>query len=257
VAPFERRPERLLPRLEVAAPLQHLQPGREPLEQLLGRERPQPRGRQLERKGQAVESLAERVHRFRALERQAERGGPLLEERERIVGAQRRDGEDVFGGELEPLAARDEHGQSIGGREQAYDHAGELGKEMLGVVEQDERPPPLEARRERLLDVDPFVFTDTERLGESGWRLPDVAHGREGHPPQPVEERVRRLGRRLERQARLADAARAQDCEHPHGRILEHCREALQLCLPAEERRCRDGEVRGRESLERREDAVA
>ena len=59
VAPLDRRAQRLLARVDTAAGLEQIQPLREPLDELRGREDSDPRRRQLERERDAIEPAAD------------------------------------------------------------------------------------------------------------------------------------------------------------------------------------------------------
>ncbi len=83
-----------------------------------------------------------------------------------------------------------------------------------------------------------------------------VAQRGERHPPDALRVVVRRGGRRLEREPRLAAAARARQRHEADVVPGEQLADFTQLAVAAEERRRGDRQVRAVEGLQRRELAV-
>ena len=133
VAPVDRRPQRLLPRVGVAATLEQVEALREALEDLSRRERLGARGGELDGERQLVESDAELGDLLARLE-----AGALTEQRHGLGRGERRHRVLDFALDAQELAARHEHVQIGTGAEQRR----QLGRRLdhlLQVVEQQEQ----------------------------------------------------------------------------------------------------------------------
>ena len=97
MAPFDGRPQRPVPGLGVAWPGEQVQPGSDPVEQLLGGEHAQPRGRQLQRQRQPIKPCAQPIQDLRPFHRDARSAGAFAQQPRRIVGGQRRYRYDTLG----------------------------------------------------------------------------------------------------------------------------------------------------------------
>ena len=152
VAPVDRRPQRLLARVGVAAALEEVEPLREALEDLPRRERLRARGGELDRERQVVEARAELGDLVARLE-----PGALAEERDGLGRGERRHRVLDLALDAQELAAGDEQRQVGAGAEQRR----ELGRRLdhlLEVVEQEEQLA--------LADVLGEAVLGAERLGD-------------------------------------------------------------------------------------------
>ena len=96
VAPGDRAPERALARIGVAVPRRDIErgdvePGREPLEELLDREEAEPRGRELQREREPVETIDQGPQRGGRFQRRTECPRSPEEERLGVVRGHHRD----------------------------------------------------------------------------------------------------------------------------------------------------------------------
>src|SRR5438067_6692921 len=91
VAPLDRRAQRLLARVDGAAGLEQIQPLREPLDELFGREDSDARRRQLERERQVLEPRAELRYRGARDEARQRCTRPRQEELRAVLRLERRD----------------------------------------------------------------------------------------------------------------------------------------------------------------------
>ena len=116
VAPLDRRAQGLLPRVDAAAGLQHVEPAREAVEQLRGREHAHARGRELERERQLLEPRAERGNAVGGSERRIGGERAREEELDAFLRAQLGDGIGLLAGQAQHLAARHEQRAGAGRR---------------------------------------------------------------------------------------------------------------------------------------------
>ena len=107
VAPLDRRSQRLLPGVCVAAALEQVEPLREPLQDLLGREHLRAGGRELDREREQVETAAELGDLLARFEL-----GALAEERDSLRFLQRWDLVLDLALHAQELAARAEEGEA-------------------------------------------------------------------------------------------------------------------------------------------------
>ena len=119
---------------------------------------------------------------------------------------------------------------------------------MLEVVEQEQELPPAEESRQ--------VVRGPDRLGKLRRQELGVREARERHPEDTVREAPDELRGDLQREARLAGAARARDGDEPRP-VREQRDELLELTLAADERDRDDGQIGGVERPEGREVALA
>ena len=201
VAPVDRRAQRLLPRVGVAATLEQVEALREPLEDLSRRERLGARGRELDRERQLVEpdaELADLPGRFKT--------GALAEQRHGLGRGERRHSVLDFALDAQELAARHEHVQIGAGVEQRR----KLGRRLdhlLQVVEQQEQLAFADVLGEAVLG--------SQRLGNRLAHQRRVAQRGKADP-----EDARLVGRdercrRLERESSLPRPARARQRHQP------------------------------------------
>src|SRR5690349_22292522 len=98
---------------------------------------------------------------------------------------------------------------------------------MLEVVEQQQERLPRKLRRELLLRA--------ERGTDAGQHELRLVHGRKAHPPDTVVELIDELGRDVESEARLADAAGAGDGDGPRS-VAQQPQNVDRLLLAPDER---------------------
>ena len=240
MAPLDRRAQRLLPRVDAAAGLQHVEPAREAVEQLRGREHAHARGGELERERQLLEPRAERGDAVGGGERRIGGERAREEELDAFLRAQLGDGIGLLAGQAQHLAARHEHVQARARGEQRRDVVGRVGH-VLEVVEHEQ---------ERAVgDVPGDVLLGAERLRDGRQDELRVVERRERHPEDAVREAVGRGARRLQREACLADAARAGERQQARLARAQEVGERVELAGAAEERRRGDGQVGAVEAL--------
>ena len=122
---------------------------------------------------------------------------------------------------------------------------------MLGVVEDQQRSLPGEARGHAFGEVPARLLLDREGLCDRGDEQVRIPQRGQRHPPDAVLERVGGFGRRLDCEPCLA-------CPPGPVRVTSRAlspqqfRDLGQLLLPAEERRRRHREVRAVQRLESR-----
>ena len=199
VRPLDRRPQRLLARVCVAASLEEIEPLREPVENLRGREHAAARGRELERQRQVVEGLAELRHGRVLLD-----GGARAEELDCVPVGQRLDRILDLAAHAQELAARNEQPQVRA----CLDERGQLRRrvdDLLEVVEHEQELALADVVRERALRAD----RPADRVGDER-RISDRG---QADPEDSGHEVWDELAGRLDRQTRLAGAARAREGE--------------------------------------------
>ena len=251
VRPADGRVQRLLAGIGVAAAFQ-IQPAAEPLEQLLGREDRDTRGRELERERKIVEPVAQLGRRSRLAELRAKRAGARREQRGAVVLVERRHRPRMLALQLQPLPAR--HEQLRPARfAKPRDVPRKLRQQVLGVVDQQQRALGGERVGERLLERDSRPLPHVERLRDGVERESRVPKRSERHPPDAVGHVLGHLGRGLQSQTGLPGAARARQRQQPDLVVTQEADDLLQLARTAEKRRRRNGQVRLPQALDRRE----
>ena len=135
--------------------------------------------------------------------------------------------------------------------------ARDLRQQMLGVVDQQERPLRGKCVDERLLDREAGALPHVERLRDRVERERRVAQRGERDPPDAVGNVLGDLGCRLQRQPRLPCPAGARERQQPNVLAAQQADDLVELALAAEKRRRRDGEVRLVQRLQARELGVA
>ena len=118
--------------------------------------------------------------------------------------------------------------------------------QMLEVVEHEQHPP----RGEPAGDV--VVGSQPDRFGDGGPHRPRLTQGGKPGEERPVQEIVRELRRRLQRQPRLPRPAGPGERQQSHPAGHETA-DLCQLPLAAEQRPRRDRQVRPSQRPERRE----
>ena len=131
--------------------------------------------------------------------------------------------------------------------------ARDLRQQVLGVVDQQERPLRGERVDERLLEREAGALPHVERLRDRVERERRVAQRGERDPPDAVGDVLGDLGRCLQRQPRLPRPAGAGERQQPNVLAAQQADDLVELALAAEKRRRRDGEVRLVQRLQARE----
>ncbi len=225
------------------------------------RQEPEPRGGQLDRERQAVEARADVGHRLRVVVGEQEvrprllspldeeahgRGADDVRRRERPVAGlregERRHREHLLAPDLERLPARHENLQSLRALEERGDVAGGL-HHLLEVVEQEQNVPRPELLGERLAQVLPAGDAGSDRLDERLERPGSVAGVRQVDEVDAVGEAVAQIGRGLDGEPRLADAAGAGESHQAHARGAEVLADREQVELPPDQLRGLHGQV--------------
>ncbi len=244
MAPLDRRAQGLLARVDATARLEQVEPAGEPLQELLGREHAHARGRKLEGQRQVLEPCTEFGDRARRCEVRLGGHRTGQEQGAAVFGLQLRHRVGLLAGQPQQLAARDQQPQvRAGGQE-----LGELGRDIgqvLEVVEHEQQP--------LIADVVGEAPFRPDGLRRSREHVGRIAERCEWHPEDAVWIQVAGRARCLQREARLADAARTGQRDEPRVVDGEQRRELGQLALAPEERGRGHGQVRAVEALERRE----
>ena len=149
----------------------------------------------------------------RSRDEQLDRGGVARGAR-RLGQGQRRDRVLVLAVEAQQRPARDQHLQRRRRRRAAGDdRRGRV--DVLEVVEHEQRPARREVVAERLDDRPIGALGDPERVARSRRRRARGPRGRERDEVDAVREAVREVGRGLDREPRLARAARPGERDEP------------------------------------------
>ncbi len=268
VAPGDRAAERLLAFGQVArSGRQDVELVIEPDEDRVRAQQLDARGGKLDRERHPVEPCADRSHRGRVLVGDAEPGAngdrPLDEQTDRRVLTQRdqvdgpipaasRDPLDAGflaqvgrrrqAGDLVLLFARDvQHGTARHDRLHLRGGAQQVGHDrrgcdhLLEVVEDQQEALVTQPVGERFVDRACRALGDAEGGGDARGDEHRVPDGLEGHEEDAIREVVRRPGGELERESRLAGAARAGQGQEPGRR--EQPGRCLDLGVATDERR--------------------
>ena len=155
---------------------------------------------------------------------------------------ERRHGQQTLARDREPLAAGRQDAQSRAAVRQCFDELGHGTDEMLAVVEHKEKVPI----RQILDHGRPHSPTrgsgDRQPRRDSLVELRGVADGGQLNDPHTSWEARQRVGRGLQREARLADPAHAG--QRDDDALVECSRHALEFGLPTHERARLRGQVR-------------
>ncbi len=143
--------------------------------------------------------------------------------------------------------AGDERADAAARAEDGADGRGGV-EEVLEVVEEEQELPPAQESGE--------VVRRADRLRDLGVEERGVGKAGERHPEDAVALRADELGRDLEREPRLAGAARPRECDETLA-VGEQRDELLDLALTAGERARRERQVGGVERAKGREVPVA
>ena len=248
VRPLDRRAQRALPALCVAAAAKQIEPLAEPLDELARREQRRARRREFERERQVVEPLATLVDVVIRLE---VRPGCPRSGDEQVPGVASRENRhlvDLLPRDAQPLTARHEHIEPVARREQ-FAYVGGRADDVLEVVEQKQQPPVPDQLRGR--------SAPAERARRRGEHLAGARDRGEWDPPHAMRVGIRGRAGGLQRKPRLTAAAGSGQRQHPHVVATEQRLQIVELTHSAEERCCGYREVRPVQALQRRERGVA
>jgi hypothetical protein len=204
MAPLDRRAQCLLARVDAAAGLEQIQPVREPLDELFGREDSHSRRSQLERERQVLEPRAELRHDVTRDEARQRRTRPRHEEPRPVLLFERRDRIGLLAGKPKQLTARHEQMHVGAGGEQLGESRGRF-DDVLEVVEQKQQRFVGQVLHKTVLRSERLPRRHQDELG--------VTQRRQRHPEDPVDVALRSLGGRLQPKPRLARPARPRQGE--------------------------------------------
>jgi hypothetical protein len=248
VAPLDRRPQRLLTRLDSATRLEQVEARGEAFEQLLRRQDLDPRRRQLEGERQVVQPRAQFSRGRTRLETRLGRLRQCGEQLRRIPGLEGRHRVRLLARKTQELAAGDDELQIRAEGEQLPEVACRV-DQMLEVVEEKEQPAVGDALGEPVSRLDRLRGLLQHELR--------VAERRERNPEKAVRIPIRGFRRSLKRKPRLPRAGRARQREQANVTAREQARHLVELPLPPEKRRCGNREVRLPQARERRKVALS
>jgi len=123
-------------------------------------------------------------------------------------------------------------GQEVGHQRRGVQH-------LLEVIEQQQEVPVPQRVLEAIRQGLPADLVQLERVGDGRRHEVGIADGREVHEGGAVGEVAAPRRRQFHSQARLADAAGADEGEQSPGGIAEQCRQPRQLGIATEQRRGR------------------
>ena len=232
-APIERRAHRAVPVGEIPhGGGEQRQAALEPLRDAGRREHPQLRGREFDGQGKPFEAAADVHDRAGVLFRELERGlgrlgpvdeqghcGGLLSALQRSGGAvrrrrQRRHVVDLLAPDSQHDAAGHQEARSRCDRVQPDEHRCDV-DDLLEVVEHEQHVAAGEGVRDALLERRFAVVADAEGVGDRGEQQRGFEHVLQADEVGAVGEHVACRDRDLDREAALADPARADQADHP------------------------------------------
>ena len=262
VAPVDRPAERPVPLGQVAsAALKHLEPRREPAQQGLRREELEPSCRELDRKRQPVEPVADlrdgrrvvvrhaeaRVSAVSALDEQRH-GGVLRQALEVLVegprSRERWNCQLALPAHTEGCSAGREDGEPRTPLEQPRDRRG-LAHDVLEVVEQEQRVRVDEGVAEGVEARLTRDLPHPQCLGDRGNDLHRVPDRLEHHEEGAVLEVVEQLEGDLKAESRLTAAAGARERHEMCAVAPEDVAGQSELAIASDERIAWNGHVRG------------
>jgi hypothetical protein len=201
VAPLDRRPQRGLARVGVTAALEQVEALSEPLDDLVGRQRCRTRGGELHGQGQIVEPAAELGDVLVGFEPR-----PDAEQLHRLGLRQRRYG--ILGLAVDPQQLPAGHDQAeVRTRPQQRGQLGRRFDYLLEVVQEQEQLPPADRRGE--------IFLGAQRLRDRLDNQRGIVERRQADPEDTRLQLPHQLGRRLDRESRLAGPARPGQGDEP------------------------------------------
>lgn len=246
MAPADRRTQRLVP-VEGAPAAAGQQPEAvvEPLQNLLGGQRPQPPGRQLQGQRNPVQPAAQLAGRAPAAvgqpEVRAHPGGPLGEQPQRVLVGHRGERMDALARQLQRQPARREHPQPGGAPQQLPYQRGALVHQMFETVQDQQEAAAGAVLDERRAGRPGGLVGQPQRPGHGVFQQPGIAHGGQLHQPDTVAVPFLQKCGGAGDQPGLADAAHPGDRHQPG--LLQRPRQRGQLALAAHEAVQLGGEI--------------
>jgi len=217
VAPLDGGAQRLLARARrAAAGGEDVEAVAQPRRDLVQRQRCHARRGKLDGQRHAVQAPADLLDRLLVLLARAEVrvGGGALDEQPARLG-QRGHAPGHLALAVQRLAARGQDAHARSGTQEVLGQARARVDHVLAVVEHDDRLAPREVRGERLLRRALGRDRGADGQGRGLGHEPTVREARELDEPDAVGNGLD-ARQRLDGQARLAAAARADQREHPH-----------------------------------------
>ena len=200
---------------------------------------PHPRGGQLDRQRQAVQTTADlpdgvRVA-FADLERWPHQLGSLLEEPHRVRPGQRRDRPAALALHAQRLAAGGEDGQGRAAGQEPFGEVCHRGGQVLAVVQHDQHGPAADVTGDRLGGILTGSVGHAELAGHRSGHDVRLGDGGEFHPTDAPWEAVVRRVRRGQRQPGFARAAWSGKRQQPVA--AEYPQDIAQFAVAADQRR--------------------
>ena len=192
--------------LGVARALERVEPVPEALEERLGREQLRPGRGELDREREPVEPVAELRDRGGAGDVRPHASGALAEELHRLVAHERREIELRLALHTQRLAARRDQAQRGSGGHELGERASGAGEEMLEVVADDVGAALADAGRDRRR----IRGRGAQPVGQRRQHELGVPERRQRDEDRSSVGVVAEQARELDREARLAGAARAR-----------------------------------------------
>ncbi len=245
VAPGDRGSQGALPGRRVSAAGEDWKVRFEPLRELRGTRAPRPRRRQLQRKREAVEPLADSANGGTVAEAGVHVTGTLDEEGGGIVERERFDAVLAFAPDAERDPARCEHCNVLCAPRKTHDGRSRL-EQVLEVVEHEQQPLPFET----LLELG--CVTEREHIRDCSGHEVGITERREVDEVDAVAEVVDHARSRLDREPRLPGAAGARQRDEPRP-PPDQVDDLFELTLATDNRRRLRGQVRVRRRLLRDE----
>ena len=241
----------------------------EPPVDLLDRHRPDLRRGQLDRQRETVEPGHDAPHEILGqLGSRARREGAVAEQRGGVGRPELAEQVDVLRGDLERRAARREHTQVGGRRDEEGHQLGHRPDDVLAVVEHDEARPLRQPLRDAAAEVEALLRRQrplrADRVAhvEHGAHLADDVVGRgDADELDDVHHRLGGVAREHVGEARLAETARPDDRDH--ARVGQQRAEPGDVAVAAAQRArvvahaAADGAVEGQEVAVRPAEALA
>ena len=143
----------------------------------------------------------------------------------------------AFGGKVQRLTARDDEIQRESGRRELGDRYRRHRKELLEVVQHDQRVRARHSLRDRANERSLDRFPDPQDARKLGEHEVGIGEWREADEPRTARVVGHELGSRLDRQPRLADPTRAGERQQPDVVAPDELDDLGELSGSAEERR--------------------
>jgi hypothetical protein len=241
VAPSDRRTQRGVALVGVAAALEQVEPLRDPLEQLLGAKELDACGGQLDREREPIKTADQLVHRVRVTDIGPDSLRPLDEQRDSVTLVHRRQVELGLTRYPQRLTARRHDPKRRGGSKQLGERPGCVGEELLQVVEDDVGSVLADPRR----DGGGIVAGGTESLGDQRHDECCGANGGERYEDRATVRLLRKESGKLDREPCLTRAAGADDRQQARVAVEPHGSRLEELALAPEEVSRRGGKFDG------------